>query len=161
MKEPKIRDLEIDLKGTPEIRRKMAQGRAVKITINIDADSLAILRTWSARSGTPCQRLLNQLLKRALQDEAETESRCASPIIHKAANSSSKRGRPGAQLCYKSKLMTSFFISYYHSDRIHDSLEKDTPAMRPVSSRPDQAARLVSIRRIGGLHHRYDWQQAA
>ena len=25
------------------------------------------------------------------------------------------------------------YISYYHEDRIHDSHEKDTPAMRPVS----------------------------
>jgi transposase InsO family protein len=24
------------------------------------------------------------------------------------------------------------YISYYHADRIHDSLEKDTPAMPPV-----------------------------
>jgi putative transposase len=53
------------------------------------------------------------------------------------------------------------YISYYHADRIHDSLEKDTPAMRPVSSKPSPAARLVSLPRIGGLHHRYDWQQAA
>jgi putative transposase len=53
------------------------------------------------------------------------------------------------------------YISYYHVDRIHDSLEKDTPALRPVSSKPDLSARLVSLRRIGGLHHRYDWQQAA
>jgi putative transposase len=52
-------------------------------------------------------------------------------------------------------------ISYYRADRIHDSLEKDTPAMRPVSSKQDQSARLVSLQRIGGLHHRYDWQQAA
>jgi hypothetical protein len=53
------------------------------------------------------------------------------------------------------------YISYYHADRIHDSLEKATPAMRPVSSKPNQSARLVSFPRIGGLHHRYDWQQAA
>jgi len=53
------------------------------------------------------------------------------------------------------------YISYYHRDRIYDSLEKDAPAMRPVSSKPDQSARLVSLRRVGGLHHRYDWQQAA
>jgi putative transposase len=53
------------------------------------------------------------------------------------------------------------YISYYHADRIHDSLEKDTPAMRPVSSKPGPAARLVSLPRIGGLHHRYDPQQAA
>jgi putative transposase len=53
------------------------------------------------------------------------------------------------------------YISYYHANRIHDSLEKDTPAVRPVSSKPNQSARLVSLRRIGGLHHRYEWQQAA
>jgi len=53
------------------------------------------------------------------------------------------------------------YISYYHADRTHDSLEKDTPAMRPVSSKPDQSARLVSLKRIGNLHHRYDWQEAA
>jgi len=57
--------------------------------------------------------------------------------------------------------MDKDYISYYHADRIQDSLEKDTPAMRPVSSKPDQSARLVSLRRIGGLHHRYDWQEAA
>ena len=53
------------------------------------------------------------------------------------------------------------YISYYHADRTHDSLEKDSPAMRPVSCKPDQSARLVSFPRIGGLHHRYDWRQAA
>jgi transposase InsO family protein len=53
------------------------------------------------------------------------------------------------------------YISYCHADRIHDSLEKDTPAMRIVSSKPDRSARLVSLPRIGGLYHRYDWQQAA
>ena len=53
------------------------------------------------------------------------------------------------------------YISYYHADRIHDSLEKDTPAVRPISSKPDPSARLVSFPRMGGLHHRYDWQQAA
>ena len=53
------------------------------------------------------------------------------------------------------------YISYYHADRIHDSLEKDTPAMRPVYYKPDPSARLVSVPRMGGLHHRYDWQRAA
>jgi transposase InsO family protein len=53
------------------------------------------------------------------------------------------------------------YISYYHADRTHDSLEKDAPAMRPISSKLDQSARLVSLRRLGGWHHRYDWQQAA
>jgi putative transposase len=53
------------------------------------------------------------------------------------------------------------YISYYYIDRIQDSLEKDTPSMRPISSRSHQSARLISFPRVGGLHHRYDWQQAA
>ena len=52
------------------------------------------------------------------------------------------------------------YISY-HANRIYDSLQKDTPAMRPVSFKPDQSACLVSLQRIGGLPHRCDWQQAA
>jgi hypothetical protein len=33
--------------------------------------------------------------------------------------------------------------------------------MRPVSSKPDPSAPLVSFPRMGGLHHRYDWREAA
>ena len=53
------------------------------------------------------------------------------------------------------------YISYYHSDRIHDSLGKDAPGKQTVSYKPDKSARLVSSPRLGGLHHRHDWQQAA
>jgi putative transposase len=52
------------------------------------------------------------------------------------------------------------YISYYHDDRTHDSLDKDWPATHAVSSKPDSSANLISFPRIGGLHHRYDWQQA-
>ena len=53
------------------------------------------------------------------------------------------------------------YISYYHEDRIHDSLEKDSPVTRAVSNKPDPSANLISFPRVGGLHHRYDWRQAA
>jgi putative transposase len=53
------------------------------------------------------------------------------------------------------------YVSYYHADRTHDGLEKDTPATRPVAPKPKESARLMSFPRVGGLHHRYDWQQAA
>jgi hypothetical protein len=53
------------------------------------------------------------------------------------------------------------YISYYHEDRIHDSLQKDSPATRCVSHKPDSFANLFSLPRVGGLHHRYGWQQAA
>jgi putative transposase len=53
------------------------------------------------------------------------------------------------------------FISCYHDDRTHDSVKKDAPTLRPISCKPGPAARLVSYPRVGGLHHRYDWRQAA
>jgi tRNA(Phe) wybutosine-synthesizing methylase Tyw3 len=52
-----------------------ARKRAIKITINIDSEALAILRAQSAKTGIPYQRLLKQVLKRALRKETETESR--------------------------------------------------------------------------------------
>jgi hypothetical protein len=53
------------------------------------------------------------------------------------------------------------YLSYYHEDRIHDSLEKDSASTRPVSHKPYPLANLISFPRVGGLHHRYDWRQAA
>jgi transposase InsO family protein len=53
------------------------------------------------------------------------------------------------------------YVSYYHEDRIHDSLEKDSPATRAVTNKPDSSAKVTSFPRVGGLHHRYDWRQAA
>jgi transposase InsO family protein len=48
------------------------------------------------------------------------------------------------------------FIAYYHEDRTHLGLDKDTPSGRPVESKPD-GAELESLPRVGGLHHRYVW----
>jgi putative transposase len=52
-------------------------------------------------------------------------------------------------------------VTYYHQDRIHDSPEKDTPDRRPVEPRPAAAATVISIPRVGGLHHRCAWREAA
>jgi hypothetical protein len=51
------------------------------------------------------------------------------------------------------------FVGYYHDDRTHLGLKKDTPAGRPVESKPD-GGRLESQLRLGGLHHRYAWKTA-
>jgi hypothetical protein len=75
MKEPKMNELEIDPKGTGQIRRKMAGAQSVKITINIDKTNLGILRSKAAKTGVPYQRLLNQFLSTALQSDDQTESR--------------------------------------------------------------------------------------
>ena len=53
------------------------------------------------------------------------------------------------------------YVNYHHDDRIHDSLDKDTPNRRPVETRPSPAATVISSARLGGLHHRYSWREAA
>lgn len=53
------------------------------------------------------------------------------------------------------------FICYYHEDRVHDALNQETPTGRVLERRPNDAARVVGMPRVGGLHHRYQWQMAA
>jgi putative transposase len=53
------------------------------------------------------------------------------------------------------------YVTFYHNDRIHDSLDKDTPGRRPVELRPSPIATVTSSPRLGGLHHRYGWSEAA
>jgi putative transposase len=53
------------------------------------------------------------------------------------------------------------YVTYYHDDRIHDSLAKDTPHQRPVEQRPATNATVISMPRLGGLYHRYAWREAA
>ena len=59
------------------------------------------------------------------------------------------------------RLLMRDYVNYYHDDRIHDSLAKDTPNRRPVESKPSPVARVNSGARLGGLHHRYSWREAA
>ena len=53
------------------------------------------------------------------------------------------------------------YIQYYHEDRIHDALRKETPTGRGVERRPSESANVAGVPRVGGLHHRYQWQTAA
>ena len=55
----------------------------------------------------------------------------------------------------------SDYIAYYHEDRCHLSLDKDTPSGRPATPKPSSHAHVVALPRVGGLHHRYVWHQAA
>ncbi len=52
-------------------------------------------------------------------------------------------------------------VDYYHKDRCHLGLDKDTPHERPVTPRPSCTAKVVALPRAGGLHHRYEWREAA
>ena len=46
------------------------------------------------------------------------------------------------------------YISYYHEDRCHLGLGKDTPDERPITPRSSSTAKVVALQRVGGLHHR-------
>ena len=48
------------------------------------------------------------------------------------------------------------YIGYYHDDRTHLGLEKETPAGRSAASNGVGAGRVIAMPRLGGLHHRYD-----
>jgi len=52
------------------------------------------------------------------------------------------------------------YVDYYNADRVHTTLQ-DSPIGRPTEHRPSPEARIVGLPRVGGLHHRYEWQVAA
>ena len=53
------------------------------------------------------------------------------------------------------------YVNYHEQDRLHDSLQKDAPNRSAVEQRPGTDATVISLPRLGGLHHRYTWGQAA
>jgi transposase InsO family protein len=53
------------------------------------------------------------------------------------------------------------YVNYHHEDRIPDSLSKDTPTRRRAEPKPSANATVISSARLGGLHHRYTWEEAA
>ncbi len=75
MKQPKISDMKVDLKGTKTIRSMMAKAKKIKITINVDEDLLVELRKMANSSGVPYQSLLNRVLKEALSLKRDEGSR--------------------------------------------------------------------------------------
>ena len=53
------------------------------------------------------------------------------------------------------RLMTDY-VSYYHDDRTHLGLAKQTPMERKATERTQLRTNVLSMPRLGGLHHRYD-----
>jgi hypothetical protein len=51
-------------------------------------------------------------------------------------------------------------LRYYSVDRVHTCLQ-DSPEGRAVEPRPSSDAKVAGQPRVGGLHHRYAWQEAA
>ncbi len=47
------------------------------------------------------------------------------------------------------------YVRYCHADRTHLGLGKDTPVGRIAESTPPSGGKVISMPRLGGLHHRY------
>ncbi len=56
--------------------------------------------------------------------------------------------------------LLSEYVAYYNADRVHTQL-RDSPAGRSTEHRPSPHAQVVGLPRVGGLHHRYTWREAA
>ena len=54
------------------------------------------------------------------------------------------------------KRLMGEYVRYYHDDRTHLALEKGTPAGREAVKSVEAGSRVISMPRLGGLHHRYD-----
>jgi predicted nucleotidyltransferase len=67
--------VKVDIAETTKIRRALKKQKLVKITINLDADSLETVKKEASSSGVLYQRLLNKLLKESLASKRATESR--------------------------------------------------------------------------------------
>ncbi len=53
------------------------------------------------------------------------------------------------------KRLMNEYVSYYHEDRTHLALGKETPSGRKALS-PGTDGKVISMPKLGGLHHRYD-----
>lgn len=75
MKKPALSDLQHSAGETRRMRSAKINPQNIKITINIDTDSMTRLREISEQSGVPYQRLLNKFLKEGLEKNSAMESR--------------------------------------------------------------------------------------
>ena len=58
------------------------------------------------------------------------------------------------------RILRSYF-EYYNNDRTHLGIAKETPIARPISKRASPLSKVIELPRVGGLHHRYEWSEAA
>ena len=52
------------------------------------------------------------------------------------------------------------YVDYYNDDRVHTCLH-DSPTGRKLERKPSVDAKIAGLPRVGGLHHRYTWREAA
>lgn len=75
MKKPKIVDLKVNKSETQKIRVAQKNTTTIKITFNIEKETLSKLKAISKDSEIPYQRLLNKLLKESLSGKSSIEQR--------------------------------------------------------------------------------------
>ena len=76
MKQPKLEHLKLDRKETLKIRAMaLKKNSKIKITINIDEDTLDTLKEMAGKAGSSYQKLLNKLLREALGNYENSDSR--------------------------------------------------------------------------------------
>jgi hypothetical protein len=78
--------------------------------------------------------------------------------VLKSADNRSHGRVPHSQLRGTSENFSSplsIYLLYYHEDRTHLGLAKDTPTGRPTEIRSERESKIQSLPRLGGLHHRY------
>jgi hypothetical protein len=54
------------------------------------------------------------------------------------------------------KRLVNEYVRYYHDDRTHFGLDKETLAGRKIEMGTPVNAKVVSMARLGGPHHRYN-----
>jgi putative transposase len=54
------------------------------------------------------------------------------------------------------KRLINEYVSYYHEDRTHLGLSKETPTHRMSTPNTKAYCKVTAMVRLGGLHHRYD-----
>ena len=59
------------------------------------------------------------------------------------------------------KTILKDYFDYYHDDRTHYNLGKETPTGRRIQRKPTDDSKVVAVPKLGGLHHRYEWRVAA
>lgn len=53
------------------------------------------------------------------------------------------------------------YVRYYHEDRIHDAINKETARERLIERRETDDDTVAGMPRVDGLPHRYAWRAAA
>ena len=72
MKKPNLKNLKVNEILTQQIRNSVRKQKSIKITINIDSETLANIRSLADKSGVPYQRLINKTLKEQISTKIKT-----------------------------------------------------------------------------------------